>query len=234
MPGPMTLVGDRAFHGFTTPIGEIEGTMLMANLINSGLWLQSSDSLSAGNTKLLMIFIGIVAFSALIQACVLIGIAIGASKAQKKLLEIAQDLHTAAMPAIRNVQELVTDATPKVRIITENLLETSYVVRAKAQELDATLSDVNNRTRSQVAQVDSLITNTLKAASDIAATVQHSIRVPVREMAGVVNGLKAGLDVLVGRVKGFGSGSSGFGAQATRPVSIRPATKTGGDSDLIL
>ena len=47
-------------------------------------------------------------------------------------------------------------------------------------------------------------------AAEIMATIEHVVRVPVREFAGVVNGLKAGLDVLVGKVKG------GFGRPQPR------------------
>ncbi len=43
------------------------------------------------------------------------------------------------------------------------------------------------------------------------ASVEHAVRVPVREVAGVVNGFKAGLDVLVGKVKGFGGPRHGAG-----------------------
>jgi methyl-accepting chemotaxis protein len=216
--------------------------MLIAHLITSGLWLQESDSLSAGNTKLLMIFIGIVAFSSLAQACIFIGMAVGAAKAQKKVLGLVQELHGKSMPAISSVQELIREATPKFKVITDNLVETSHVVRAKAQELDVTLTDVNKKTRSQIAEVDGMITSTLKAANEIVATVNHSIRVPVREVAGMVNGLKAGLDVLIGRAKGFGSSiPAAKGPSPSAPKSpnafstlSRPATKTGGDSDLVL
>jgi hypothetical protein len=41
-------------------------------------------------------------------------------------------------------------------------------------------------------------------------SIEHAVRVPVREVAGVVNGLKAGLDVLVGKVKGFGGPRGGM------------------------
>jgi len=216
--------------------------MLISHLITSGLWLEASDTLSETNTHLLMIFIGIVAFSSLAQACIVIGMAVGAAKAQKKVLGLVQELHGKSLPAINSVQELIREATPKFKVITDNLLETSHVVRAKAQEFDVTLTDVNKKTRSQVAEVDGMITSTLKAANDIVATVHHSIRVPVREVAGLVNGLKAGLDVLVGKAKGFGASapaatsrpSTGTTASSTKVASsIRPATKTGGDSDLI-
>jgi len=170
----------------------------------AGMWLQEADSISAGNTKWLMFFVGIVAISMLVQAMVFVAFAIGAAKTQKRVIAMVDEVHTTALPAIRSVQELVREITPKIRIITDNLQETSYVVRSKAQEIDVTLTDVNLKTRRQVAHVDALVTATLEATASLAAAVEKGIRVPVREISGVMNGLKAGIDVLVGRVKSFG------------------------------
>jgi len=178
--------------------------MMFAGNMVLGMWLQEPDSISAGNTKLLMIFVGIVALSMAVQAVVFVVMAIGAAKTQKRVLGMVDEVHETALPAIRSVQELVREVTPKVRIITDNLLETSYVVRSKAQELDVTLTDVNLKTRRQVAHVDALVTATLEATASLAAAVNQSIRIPVREISGLMNGLKAGMDVLVGRVKSFG------------------------------
>jgi len=148
--------------------------------------------------------VGIVALSMLVQAIVFVVMAVGASKTQKRVLGMVDEVHETALPAIRSVQELVREMTPKIRIISDNLLETSHVVRAKAQELDVTLTDVNVKTRRQVAHVDALVTATLDATASLAAAVEKGIRGPVREISGVMNGLKAGMDVLVGRVKSFG------------------------------
>ena len=101
------------------------------------------------------------------------------------------------------------DTTPKVKVITDNLVETSHLVRSKAQEFDATLSDLNNRTRKQVQNVDGMITSTLTATAEIAGMVERGIKVPMREIAGLANGFKAGMNVLIGRVKGFGAERQG-------------------------
>jgi hypothetical protein len=45
----------------------------------------------------------------------------------------------------------------------------------------------------------------LNTTTEITDTIQRGIKIPVREVSGLVNGFKAGLDVLVGRAKGFGS-----------------------------
>ena len=44
-----------------------------------------------------------------------------------------------------------------------------------------------------------MVSSALKATSDVGNTIHRGIRLPVMEVAGVVNGLKAALDVLVGR-----------------------------------
>jgi hypothetical protein len=183
--------------------------MFTAHMVVAGFWLQESDALSATNTKWLMVFTGIVAFSTLVQAGVVVAIAVGTAKAYKKLLTIAEELHTKALPVMDNVQGLLRDTTPKVKIITDNVLEVSHLVRNKAQEFDLTLSELNNRTRKQVETVDGMITSTLIATTEIAGMVERGIKVPMREIAGLANGFKAGMDVLIGRGKGFGARRQG-------------------------
>jgi hypothetical protein len=72
-------------------------------------------------------------------------------------------------------------------------------VRLKAQELDSTITDVNERARAQTARVDDMVSSVLDTTSGIASTIQKGVSVPVREFNGLMNGLKAGIDVLVGR-----------------------------------
>jgi hypothetical protein len=184
--------------------------MEVARIVMSGMWLQDPDSLSSGNTKLLMIFVGMVAVAMVAQAIALIVMAVGAAKARKKGLEIAEELRDKVMPVITGTHEIIRDSGPKVKVITENLVETSHVVRAKARDFDVTASELNLRTRAQVARMDGMVSAVLNTTSEVSDTLQRAIKVPVREFAGLMNGVKAGLDVLVGRVKGFGS-SSGRG-----------------------
>jgi methyl-accepting chemotaxis protein len=178
--------------------------MEAARIVMSGMWLQDVDSLSSGNSRLLMIFVGLVALAMLTQAIVFVVFAVLAAKTQKKLMVIAEDLRVKTAPVIEGAQDIIRDAVPKVKIITENLVETSHVVRAKAQEVDVTLSEVNQRTRAQAARVDGMVSSVLTTTADIASSIQKGVQVPVREFQGLVNGFKAGVDVLVGRAKGFG------------------------------
>lgn len=207
--------------------------MDLARMVLSGMWLQDADAMSSGNTRLLMIFIGLVAVSMVIVAITVIIMAVGAAKTRKRVLEIVEEVREKAMPVISSTHELIRDTAPKMKIITENLVETSHIVRNKAQDLDATISEANSKTRAQVTRVDGMVTSVLDTTSDIAESIQRGIKVPIREVTGLVNGLKTGLDVLLGRSKGssgavkarvyspvrgseFRAGNYGPGESATR------------------
>jgi hypothetical protein len=180
--------------------------MDVARIVMSGMWLQDAGSVSSGSAKWLVIFVGMVAVAMVTQAVALIVMAVGAGKARKRALEIAEEVREKVMPVISSAHEILRDSGPKVKIITENLVETSHMVRSKAQEFDVTASDLNARTRAQAARVDGMVTSVLNTTADISETLQRAVKVPVREFAGLVNGFKAGLDVLVGRAKEFGRG----------------------------
>jgi hypothetical protein len=187
--------------------------MEAVRIVMSGMWLQDAGSPSSGNTKLLIIFVGMVAIAMVVQAIAVIVLALGAVKARKRALEIAEEVREKLMPVVVATHDIIRDAGPKVKIITENLVETSHVVRSKAAEFDATASELNMKARVQAARVDGMVTSVLNTTADISETLQRAVKVPVREFTGLVNGFKAGLEVLVGRAKEFGRGKAN-GAQS--------------------
>lgn len=167
----------------------------------AGLWLQEAGSISAGNSRLLMFFVGMVAVAMLIQAIVVVVAAIGAAKARSRMMAIAEEARLKAMPIIDSAQGMMQELHPKFRTIADNLVETSHVVRAKAQDFDETISDVNLRARAQTERVDEMVSTVLDTTAGLANTLTRSVSVPVREFNGLMSGLKAGIDVLVGRGK---------------------------------
>lgn len=195
--------GDRSGPSFNSPLSKQDPEQQQMFVLATWQGLQN-DSISSGNTRLLMIFVGIVALSMASQAIVVIFAAIAARKTQSRVLQIAEELRARATPIIDSAEALINDTLPKVRTITDNLLEASHIVRAKAQEFDSTLTDANKKTRAQVARVDGMVTTALTATGALAAMIHQGIRTPVIEAIGVVNGLKAGIDVLLSKSKSFG------------------------------
>lgn len=162
----------------------------------SGIWLAGMDT-----DKWLMIFVGLVALAMVVQAISVIVLAVGAAKARKRVLEIVEDLRGKVTPLISVTHEMVRDNAPKVKTIADNLEHTSHLVRTQAAELNATVNEANAKTRAQVTRVDGMVSSVLDATSDAAKLLENAIRIPAREFSGLMSGLKAGLDVLLGRKK---------------------------------
>ncbi len=178
-------------------------------MLTMAMWqgLQN-DSVSGGNTRWLMIFIGIVAVSMFLQTVFVVLTAVGAAKTQKRVLQIAEEIHSRATPIIEKAEDLVKETLPKIRTISDNLVETSELVKAKAKEFDSTLTEVNQKTKAQVARVDGMVSTALTATGALAEMIHKGIRTPVVEALGVVNAFKAGIDVLLKKSGGFANSAS--------------------------
>src|SRR6201996_9369804 len=94
---------------------------------------------------LLVVFIAIAAISILMQAGFTVAMFIGARKAQKKLMAIADDVRLHALPVIMSSRDVLQEITPKMKIITENLAVTSETLRNKTDQIGGVVSDVTNR-----------------------------------------------------------------------------------------
>src|SRR5215469_6618312 len=119
--------------------------MEAARILLSTIWLQDPGSLSPGNSRLLIILVGLVAVALTAQAIVIIVAPLGPMKVRKRLMEIVEEVRLKALPVIDTTNGVVHDLQPKIRTITDNFVETSHVVRSKAQEFDSTISDVNHK-----------------------------------------------------------------------------------------
>ncbi len=176
--------------------------MSMNGALLAGMWLDDPGSLSSGNSRLLMFFVALVAVAMVVQAIVVVVASVAAMRAQKRVQAIAEEVRSRALPIMDSAEDLIKESVPKVKIIADNLLETSHIVRSKAVEFDATLTDVHLKTRAQVARVDGMVTSTLTKTGEVAEMIQQGIRGPVKQVAGIINGIRTGLDVFLSRARG--------------------------------
>ena len=84
---------------------------------------------------LLVVFIAVAAVSILMQAGFTVAMFIGARKAQKKIMALADDVRLHALPAIIASRDVIQDITPKLKTITENLTAISTTLRARRRKL---------------------------------------------------------------------------------------------------
>jgi hypothetical protein len=145
---------------------------------------------------LLVVFIAIAAFSILMQAGFTVAIFIGARKAQKKITGLADDVRLHALPAIIASRDVIQDMTPKLRTITENLSAVSTTLRNNTEKVSGLVGDVTDRAQVQATRVDGMVKGTLDGLTSAVLAIEHGIAVPVRQVSGILNGLRAGVDVM--------------------------------------
>jgi hypothetical protein len=145
---------------------------------------------------LLVIFIAIAALSILAQAGFTVAIFIAARKAEKKLMGLADDIRLHALPAIIASRDVIQDLTPKLKIIAENLAVVSTTLRTKTDKVGGLVEDVTDRAQAQATRVDGMVKGTLDHLTLAAQAIEHGIAVPVRQVNGILNGLRAGVEVM--------------------------------------
>jgi hypothetical protein len=145
---------------------------------------------------LLIIFIAIAAFSLLLHAVSMVATALGVRKAQKKVEALVDDVRLHALPVIISSREAIHDLTPKLKVITENLVAASGTLRAKAEQVGGLVGDVTTRAQVQASRVDGMVKATLDQVTIAAHAIEHGIAVPIRQVNGILNGLRAGVDVM--------------------------------------
>jgi len=177
------------------------------------MWFQDTDMLSGIDTKLLIVFIGLVALAMLIQAIALIVLSAKSVKAIKSLAESVDELKKKALPLIdsvteisRSAQTLVTETAPKVRAIADNLVETSDLVRGTAQHFETTLADANRRTQRQVARVDEMVSATLTATVEMVETIGNGIRGPAQKIAALAGQARQFAEGLLAKIRTYSKG----------------------------
>jgi methyl-accepting chemotaxis protein len=143
-----------------------------------------------------IIFTAVTSIGVLLQAFVLLGIYLGIRKTTKKLEDLADEGSVHLLPTIAASRKIVEDLAPKIKTISTNLVETSNALREEAEQVRVAVDDVVGRTRGQAAKVDELLTGTLNGVAHAASSLQEGLAVPLRQLHGVLNGIRAGLDVL--------------------------------------
>ena len=181
------------------------------------MWFQE-DAISSGNAKLLMVFIGLVALSMVVQAITVIYLTVKGMKALKEFSEMATELKLKALPLMHTAAEvmaktktvveeasaIVREAAPKVKSISDNLVDMSQTAKMSTQQLERTVSDANMRTQRQVARVDGMITAALTTTAELIETVNNGIRGPAHKIAVMTTQAKLAFEALLDKVKSRG------------------------------
>jgi len=148
--------------------------------------------------NLTTIFIAITGAAVLLQAGLLAAMYLAMRQTSTRLESLAEEVKTKALPTLDSAQALLADIRPKLQVIADNLADTTSTVRHQVQRVDATVNDVVDRARLQVIRADDLLSRTLDRVEETSDMVHRTVVSPVRQFSGLIQGVTAGIEFLVG------------------------------------
>src|SRR5690348_3947388 len=123
----------------------------------------------------LVIFTAVTAFSLLLQACCLLGMAIVVRKSMKKMQALAEEAKGKALPVIASAQTLIDDISPKLKTATSELSDISQKLRHQAQNLNETMDNALVKANSQIHRIDEMLTTSFNAVDQASKALEHAV-----------------------------------------------------------
>jgi hypothetical protein len=146
----------------------------------------------------LPIFIGFTAAAVVIQAGILVAMYLAVRQSAARMESLAAEVKTKVLPAAEITYSMLVEFRPHLQTLITNVSESSTMIRTQMERLDATISDAIDRTRLQVIRADELLNRTLDRVESTTDLVHKTVVSPVRQLSGLIQGVTAGLEFLIG------------------------------------
>lgn len=148
-------------------------------------------------------FTAVTAVGVMMQALVLLGMLFALKGALGRLNEVSKKAEEHVLPVLQSTRSLLEEVSPKLKVAAQNALEVtqtarevSVTARNESAKLAAALDDVLQRAAVQTSRLDEIVTAALNSVAHATGMVQRAVATPVRQVAALLNGLRAGFDVL--------------------------------------
>jgi methyl-accepting chemotaxis protein len=152
------------------------------------------------------------------QTIMLSAMFFGVRKGIKSLTEQVDDLRSSAMPVIDHTRDFVMRITPKVEETAKNVAEMSQTLKENTTRVGASASDIAQRVQAQSSRVDAMVSGALDAIDNAAGFVAETVNKPVRQLSGLLAGVKAIVETL---------GASQPPQRASQPAHPAPQPPSG-------
>lgn len=149
--------------------------------------------------QLMTLFIAITSVAVVIQAGILVALFISLRKTSARMMVMAEQVQSRAVPALESAQTILADTGPKLQTITSNLVEVTTTLKSQVERADVTVADMLDRTRLQIIRADELVSRAMDRVEETTEMVQHSVISPVRQISAIIQGVTAGVGAFFGK-----------------------------------
>ncbi|HEX4232277.1 MAG TPA: hypothetical protein VHZ07_26660 [Bryobacteraceae bacterium] len=137
----------------------------------------------------LTIFVGICALAMLIQMITLIILAVISKRMQDKVTVVLPEVQSILALSKQTLQEVRKDVG-EIGSRTNSILD---ITKGQFIKIDELLSDISVRARVQMERAEMVLDDTMSRTQKTVAIVQSGVIAPIREIHGLVEGLRAAI-----------------------------------------
>jgi ABC-type transporter Mla subunit MlaD len=124
------------------------------------------------------------------------GAMFGMYRTTKRLEERVNPLVDKAGTILDKARSVTEEAEPKIREMIARATEITVSAREQMARVDALVTETAEKARAQIDHIDAVVDDTVARVQETTAAVQTTILKPVREVNGVVSGLRAAFSTL--------------------------------------
>jgi len=140
----------------------------------------------------LTVFVAVTCLALLLQLGVLFAAFLGARRLQTQLAQIWPDV-VAIIGSTRRTAENVEKQVVKIGESSSEILD---VTRQQVAKIDELLNDATTRAKVQIERAEMVLDDTMGRAQETVTIIQRTVLRPIREMQGVLVGVRAVLSHL--------------------------------------
>ena len=148
---------------------------------------------SEGTFLLMAIAVLISSLALVINALASVGI----YRTVKRLEERIEPLIPEALSAVQKAEQAMSEAIVQIRDLSERASKVLESTQSQLDEITAVREDVTTRIRIQVERAEIVLDDTLSRIQELVQVVHNGVMRPVREVNGVVVGIKTAVQTLL-------------------------------------
>lgn len=134
----------------------------------------------------LIVFVAVAAIALLLQLATLFAMFLAVRKLQTQLLSVWPEVSG----IIAATRRIVSDIEVQVKKIGETSASILDTTRQQVAKIDELLSDTTTRAKVQIERAEMVLDDTMGRAQETVSIVQRSVLRPIREMHGVLTGIR--------------------------------------------
>ncbi len=158
---------------------------------------------SMNNEIIQLACIAVIALGVLVQTILLLAMSLGMRKGLTALKDQVEDMKSSVMPTVEKARALIEETSgfitrvgPRVESTANDMAAIAGTLRAQAVEVEVAVGEILEKVGKQSSRIDTMFSETLDAVDKASSFVVQTVGKPVRQLSGLVAGVKAAVDSL--------------------------------------